>query len=348
MAVAIAAMVSRIVVIASLALTTACAAAPETQQEEVESQTAQSQTAPAMDQASRPAPQSATVHKADACTPRPGPSRAEQVCWRWRCDGDASKVATWDGDANACQSGALDDAAADAALRRINAHRFLAGLAPFASEPAWTDAAQQCALIAHANGKLSHTPPPSWDCWSKEGAATSAGSLVANVSVAPSIAAYFEDPGNETTMVHRRWLLDETLSSVGFGTTDRYSCVVVDGHALSKPANPVAKDDVRGWAAWPPAGPVPFDVFAAEKLDTAGWTIQSTKDDLEKATVNVSRDGKIMPVTVTHLTPLEGSRSAIRFVPQGWVTEAGRSYAVSVIGSAAKIDFEVQPIDCDD
>lgn len=335
----------RVAVLVSFALTVACSA-PETQPEETESQTSQSQTAPA-GHGTEARTQSATVKRSDACAQGAGASRAEQVCWRWRCDGDANKAATWDGDANACTSGALDDAAADAALRRINTHRFLADLAPFTSEPAWTEAAQKCALIAHANHKLSHTPPPSWDCWSKDGAAMSGGSLVANVSVAPSIAAYFEDPGNETTMVHRRWLLDETLSSVGFGTTDHYSCVVVDGHSASKPAaKPFEESDVRGWAAWPPAGPVPFDVFVEEKLDTAGWTIQSTKDDLDAATVKVSRDGEIMPVTVTHLTALEGSRSAIRFVPQGWVTEAGRSYAVSVIGSAAKIDFEVQPIAC--
>jgi hypothetical protein len=98
---------------------------------------------------------------------------------------------------------------------------------------------------------------------------------------------------------------------------------------------------------------VPFDVFASEKLDTAGWTVQSTKNDLEGATVEVTLDGKNMPVTVTQLTAGQGSRSALRFVPQGWVTEAGRSYAVAVKGSAASvnasaaaIEFEVQPVGC--
>lgn len=278
------------------------------------------------------------------CGPPPGASREAEVCWRWHCDGDEGAKPAWSGSSETCDAGELDPTAADDALRRINVHRFLAGLAPFAQEPAWTDAAQACALIAHANGKLSHEPPKDWACWSATGATISEGSLVANVSLAPSIAAYFEDPGNETTMVHRRWLLDETLASVGFGSTDRYSCVVVDGRRVSKPAK--KPEDARGWSAWPPAGPVPFDVFEQEKLDTAGWTIQSTSDDLADAVVKVSRDGEDLPVAVTRLTDGQGSRTALRFVPQGWGTEAGRSYAVAVTGSAATLEFEVKPIAC--
>lgn len=280
------------------------------------------------------------------CAKPEGTTRAAQGCWRWRCDGDAKKAATWDGSAATCSAGDLDADAADQALRRINVHRFLADLEPFSEEPSWTAAAQSCALIAHANGKLTHTPPPSSSCWSPTGASTSAVSLIANVSVAPSIAAYVEDPGNETTMVHRRWLLDETLASVGFGSTDHYSCVVVDGRGISPPSAKPSKP--RGWSAWPPGGDVPFDMFADEKLDTSGWTVQSTSAELDDddVEVTVTSDGVRLPITQTHLTALEGSRSAIRFVPQGWTTAPGRSYAVHV-NTAAAIDFTVSPVDCD-
>lgn len=278
------------------------------------------------------------------CSKTPGTSRSEQVCWRWTCDGDGQAKASWGGSAPTCDAGGLDANAAENALRRINVHRFLADVDPFVQEPAWTSAAQECAVIAHANGKLSHEPPRDWACWNDVGAKISEGSLIANVSLGPSIAAYFEDPGNEPTMVHRRWLLDESLASVGFGSTDHYSCVVVDGKSVSKPT--VKPTNVRGWSAWPPAGPVPMDVFVSEKLDTSGWTIQSTKNDLAKASVKVSLDGKDMPVAVTQLTASLGSRTAIRFVPQGWVTEAGRTYTVTVTGVPQAIEFEVQPIAC--
>ncbi|HVM69039.1 MAG TPA: hypothetical protein VM204_04300, partial [Gaiellaceae bacterium] len=157
---------------------------------------------------------------------------------------------------------------------------------------------------------------------------------------------------------HRRWLLSEELTTIGIGSTDRYACVVVDGRSLdaltAAPAAAEAGGEAaatqtstapRGWVAWPPPGPVPIDVFASERLDVAGWTVQSASDDLEGAEVTVSVDGEPRPVRVTRLAPLLGSRSALRFVPDGWTTEAGRVYAVSVRG-AQRIDFTVEPTDC--
>lgn len=291
---------------------------------------------------------SASVPAGAAASPtydcgREGTSREEEVCRRWYCDGKPTQPASWTGSPATCDRGDLDPVAADHALRRINVHRLLAGIEPFTMEAAWTGAAQACALIAHANGRLSHEPPRSSACWSEAGAEISERSLVANVSLVPSVAAYFQDPGNEATMVHRRWLLDETLSNVGFGSTDRYSCVVVAGSRTKASARPTS---ARGWAAWPPAGPVPLDVFEAEKLDTAGWTVQSTSEELARATVTVSRDGTELPIVATSLTASMGSRSAIRFVPQGWRTEAGRVYTVTVVGPDVRREIVVQPTAC--
>ncbi len=151
-------------------------------------------------------------------------------------------------------------------------------------------------------------------------------------------------------MVHRRWLLTETLATVGLGSTDHYSCVVVDGRGLgggSTLAKSAKTKDAaeRTWAAWPPAGPVPFDVFTEEKLDDAGWTVQSSDQDLADANVTVTDDGELKPVTLTHLTPLLGSRSAIRFVPDGWKSEPGHAYSVRVQGRTT-IAFTVEPTTC--
>ncbi len=287
-----------------------------------------------------------------ACGAPAGATRKEQVCWRWQCDGTgvSNPAVPWNGSSGACRAGDLDPDVADRTLRRLNVHRFLAELPPVEEETSWRPAAQACALIAQANAKLSHNPPASWSCWSPLGAATSANSLVANRAAAGSIAAYFEDPGNEPSMVHRRWLLSESLDTVGLGSTDRYSCVVVDGHELERPSNRASakaeKGAERTWAAWPPAGPVPFDVFTEEKLDEAGWTVQSGVLDLERATVTVTEAGEPKPVTLTHLTPLLGSRSAVRFIPKGWKTEPGHRYDVRVKSSASSIDFTVEPTTC--
>ncbi len=311
------------------------------------------------DAKSPPALEALTDELDAACAREPGPSRREQVCHRWRCEGRAGRAPVrFRGDAARCVAAAPDAEAVTRALRVLNAHRFLADLPPVAGEVAWTSAAQACALVAHANEKLSHTPPRDWRCWSEEAALASSLGLVANRSAPVSIGAFFEDPGNEETMVHRRWLLSEALTRVGIGTTDRYACVVVDGRGLdagegterARAAEADAAGDseppARGWAAWPPPGPVPIDVFAAQRLDEMGWTVQSDDDDLDAATATVSSSGRPLAVRVTHLTPHLGSRSALRIVPDGWTTEPGRVYDVHVDGPRP-LAFAIEPTDCE-
>lgn len=283
-----------------------------------------------------------------ACSRSSGDDRRAEVCHRWLCQADDGiEAAVFHGDVSSCSPGDLDADAAERALRIVNLHRFLADVPTIVEEPAWTGAAQQCALLAHANSKLSHTPSSDWKCWSDLASKTSAVSLIANRSVPPAIFAFMEDPGNESTMVHRRWLLSEEIWRVGLGSTDRYSCVVVDGRELGtglvRPESEAPRK--RGWVAWPPAGPVPIDIFTVERLDEMGWTIQSSSDDLDDATVTVSSGGRTLSVHVTHLEAFEGSHSAIRLLPDGWRTEAGHTYDVSVRGKVA-IDFTVEPDDC--
>ena len=295
-----------------------------------------------------------------ACLEEAGASRRDQVCHRWRCEGrDAVAPARWSGDAGRGHPRARDPPpgappadAGERAVRLVNLHRFLAGVAPVGFEPSWTGAAQECALLAHANARLSHTPSRDWRCWSEVAAHVSSVSLVANRSAPRAIAAFIEDPGNESTMVHRRWLLSDELTAIGIGSTDRYACVVVDGRSLGagEVTNTRRSSDAstrarRGWVAWPPPGPVPIDVFATERLDEIGWTVQSSIDGLAEATVTVSSSGERLAVRVMPLAAGQGSRSAVRFVPDGWKTEAGRSYAVSIQGPNA-IDFTVEPTDC--
>jgi uncharacterized protein YkwD len=288
------------------------------------------------------------------CTTTAGPSRREQVCHRWRCDDAAAKApATWSGSSATCDAGAVDAAAGARTLALVNLHRFLADLPPVALEPKWNDAAEQCALMAHANEALSHAPGRDWRCFTDLGALASQVSLIANRSAPPAIEAFVEDPGNASTMVHRRWLLNDGLTAIGIGSTDRYSCVVVAGSALDRARGdisshpPATEPRAPGWVAWPPAGPIPIDVFTTERLDAMGWTVQADAA-LDDAVASVSSSGQILPVAVTHLERLEGSTSAIAFAPQGWTTEAGKTYDVVVRGASRSgaIAFSVEPVAC--
>ena len=53
-----------------------------------------------------------------------------------------------------------------------------------------------------------------------------------------------------------------------------------------------------------------------------------------------------MPVNVTQLAGGYGSTDAIRFNPQGWTSQAGHRYDVSVTGVTPAIDYQVNMVAC--
>jgi hypothetical protein len=242
----------------------------------------------------------------------------------------------------------------------INAYRYLAGVNELAIDPRWEAPAQDCALLAHANHELSHEPPQSWACWSDRGAHASAVSLVANRSAPLAIDPFVADPGNEPSMVHRRWLISEKIHRIGLGSTDAFSCALVDGREwddtapdpppLDADAGPAMKTRAAPasvtWVAWPPPGPVPIDVFARTEVDRLGWTIQSSTLDLDGARVEVRADGAPAAVRVSALERTLGSLTAVRFVPDGWSSKVGTRYEVHVEKDDVKLDYAVTPAAC--
>jgi uncharacterized protein YkwD len=301
---------------------------------------------PATGEPSGPAP-SAQGDTVDPCTPMPAnASRADKVCATWRCAHRDVATVAWSGSTAACDSGDVDAASRIQALELVNAYRFLAGVPPVDREPTWEPAAQECALVAHANGRLSHTPAESSRCFTPLAAKGSAAGLLANRNAPIAIGPFIGDPGNDTTMVHRRWLLQEELPAIGIGSTNRYACIVVDGTGIGEKRPKITSKDARGWVAWPPAGPVPIEVFTSDAIDTFGWTLQSSDRDIGAAKVEVKLDGTVMPVHTSALEPQRGSLSAIRFVPDGWTTESGRRYDVRVTRGSVEIAYRVEPIGC--
>ncbi len=273
---------------------------------------------------------------------------ASDACTRWSCsDGDVV-AAAWIGDPGSCAAGAIDADARRRALDRINVYRALAGVQLLTVEPSWEAPAQDCALLAHANRKLSHEPSPDWACWSDRGARASAVSLVANRSAPIAIDAFLEDVGNEPTMVHRRWLLSEKVRRIGLGSTTSFACALVDGREWDDPDHPpppVALS-TNTWVAWPPPGSVPIDALQKTRVDAMGWTVQSSSLDLDGARVEVRIGDRLAPVKVFALERMLGSLTAIRFVPDGWSTTPGTRYAVHVEKEGVLVDYEVEPVTC--
>lgn len=93
---------------------------------------------------------------------------------------------------------------------------------------------------------------------------------------------------------------------------------------------------------------MPLQIFrqGRNSLDTIGWSIQSDSIDLQAAQVSVMSAGRALPVTISQLPTGYSSRYALRIVPQGWVTEAGASYDVSITGISSPISYSVEVVNC--
>lgn len=124
-------------------------------------------------------------------------------------------------DAATCNPGRLTAAAAQKMMDRLNFLRLLHLLPPVDLNAEFLQAAQEAALMQVANGTLSHTPPPSWRCFTPAG---EEGSRFSNLAIGPilelngpdpgrilarQVDIYFAEPGveNVVDVGHRRWNL---------------------------------------------------------------------------------------------------------------------------------------------
>ena len=265
-------------------------------------------------------------------------SEADLICQRWTDDRLDLSEGGWSGSVSTCDPGDTLAPGRDNALRLVNLYRWLAGLPAVTTSAARDTAAQECALLAQANGVLSHYPPNTWDCWSQAGYDASGRSSIAPVAGVDAVDLYMADPGNSTTMGHRRWILSNSIGPIGLGSTSDYSCMYVLGGSGSSGAP---------WTAWPAPGPFPYEAMVVTwaDVDDTGWTFQTDTMSLSGAQVTVTSEGVDLPVNVVELGANYGSSQALNILPQGWVSEPGRSYDVEVVASDT-VQYTVELVDC--
>ena len=257
------------------------------------------------------------------------------MCQRWANDRADTDYGPWCGDVGQCDPGDIAAAGRTNTLRVLNLYRWLADLPEVTTDPTRDAKTQACALMMHANGQLSHSPPQSWACYSADGAQAAGSSNIAGTSGFAAVDLYMRDNGNATTMGHRRWILSNSLGNVGLGSTSSYSCMWVIGGGGNAG---------KAWMAWPPAGLVPL--AAASQANSTGWTVQSDSINLSGAQVSITAGGQDRPVSVTQLQGGFGSSYAISMIPQGWQAEGGTTYAVEITGVNPAISYQVEVLAC--
>jgi uncharacterized protein YkwD len=205
----------------------------------------------------------------------------------------------WTGDDATCRPGSTSTASRAATLRAVNFVRSLAGLAPVHFSATLNARSQRTALMMSANRSLSHTPPGSWRCWSRAGAANAGRSNLAlsypSITSAGLVSLYMDDPGAENGAVgHRRWLLNPFATTMGTGSTDTANAMTVIGPTSARRPNPA-------WVSWPSAGWFPRPLEPGRR-----WSLSSGNRSLDfrRATVRVHRNGQ--PVRVRKLRVRNG------------------------------------------
>lgn len=267
-------------------------------------------------------------------------SEAEAVCYRWSSDRADLSEGSWNGSVDTCDPGTPDPAAMDNALRLVNLFRWISGLSAVETLPELNEMAQDCALIMEAYSWITHYPSESFECYTASGAQAAATSNLSPYPGVYSVDLYMSDPGNASTLGHRRWILSNGLGPIGLGSTSNYSCMQVIGGR---------GPDAAAWTAWPPPGVVPFELtqLAWATLDQTGWSVQSDSMNLNGAAVTITRDdGTNLPVVVTDLLAYYGSQWAISIIPTGWGAEPGRAYSVHIESTGGVIDYTVELVDC--
>lgn len=267
------------------------------------------------------------------------PEDAAMVCARWNEDRADMSEGTWSGSVANCDPGEISADGRANALKIMNLYRWLADLPPVTTSPDRDALAQACALMMHANGSLSHSPPMSWTCYSGDGAQGAGNSNISSTPGVTGVDLYMADPGNETTLGHRRWILSNSIGPTGLGSTDSFSCMWTLGGQ---------NNAGKAWTAWPAPGPFPIEAMTASwaPVDMTGWSLQSDGIDLSGAQVEITADGASLPVDVVVLQSGYGSSSAVAIHPQGWQSQADTTYHVSVTGISEPIEYDVNMIGC--
>ena len=277
---------------------------------------------------------------ADAGSTPATPPVEGDICGRWKAARVSLDEGKWTGAVEGCQAGDMSEDARANALRLLNFYRASVGLAAVTTTPEGNRLAQNCALLMKANNTITHTPPMEFKCYTAEAAKTAGSSSLSSGPAVASVDGYMIDPGNPTTIGHRRWILSNMITEVGFGSADRFSCQYQPAKFRTTGGKP--------WVAWP------FEQTPKQALggmysgtvDMNGWTVQSDSVNLASATVAVTSNGMDMPVTVTQLGGGYGSMYALRFNPMGWKSAAGQTYHVKLGGTSMPIEYDVQVVDC--
>lgn len=237
-----------------------------------------------------------------------------------------------------------------AALRRLNAYRYLCGVpCDVGLDDGYAREAAAAAAICEKIGRLDHHPPdPGMPAKDYELASHGAGNsnLGMGVDVARCVDQFMfdSDASNIAVVGHRRWCLNPAMQRTGFGASGRFCAMYSTDKGR---ASPPALD----YVAYPPPGLFPAEMISPRHA----WSISLNPDkfgNAQEGAVKVRmirlRRGQLVPTAadsfsdsldLEHFSVYEpgmGYGGGVVFRARNAGTDAGKRYGVMVTGLSDK------------
>jgi hypothetical protein len=285
-------------------------------------------------------PQDAATSSAQGASLEALQARTErEVCDRWLQAQTPTAPAEWSTRADAsCARPAVHPAALADAHRVLDAFRWLSGVSSVRWQADFEREVGDCAVMMDRAERLDHSPSPSWDCYSPEGARGAASSNLTLLSPGMDAASGIENFVNETveSLGHRRWCLYPRLAPTTLGATARALCMRARSDAAARSDGPAV-------VAFPNPGFAPIANFR-----TGQWSVQDGAMDVRGATVRVedARTGDALAIDQRPLRHGYGG-AAIAFSPRGWAPQVGAAYRVTLaLANGRTIPWTTTPVRC--
>jgi hypothetical protein len=226
----------------------------------------------------------------------------------------------WTGDYATNTPGTTSPLFRAAALRRLNLFRALVGSrSNTVIETSLNQYAQAAAVLMSINNAWSHYPTPEWKGWTKEAAyAAARSSLCFGSAGASAMNGYMDDYGDDNTRVgHRLAMLAPQREVFGFGDSarvDKYHAVNV--LFLSGPISSMKRPETRDpYLAWPHPGYNLLPIILSKRvtIEALRWSFAYPDADMSAVTVEVRRNGKVLPTVVLTRLSFSFNDSAVVF-----------------------------------
>ncbi len=240
-----------------------------------------------------------------------------------------------------------------AALRRLNAYRFLCGLpADVVFDEKQNAHCQAGAELLAKIQRLEHTPakPEGMDeaRYQSGYLGTSNGNIAATATLPSSVDLYMHDSDamNIAHVGHRRWCMNPAMRTTGFGRDGNF-CVMWSMDERRKPA------PAYEMVAFPPPGYLPVDYFSTQHA----WSVALNRRVIKSSE---SSEAKIYPLdenlvpgpplAIVHKSYVGtadpgvfiGPENVLIFKPTGLDLTAGRRYVVEIRGITDKNNEEME------